>query len=235
MPQLPRKDEQKKMLARAAADLVEPGMMLGLGTGSTVDFFITELSQRNFSGSGLTIVPTSRASAGKAEECGFKVVSPSASAVPDLTVDGADEVSRDLSMTKGGGGALLWEKIVARASQRRVYLADDTKLVARLGKFPLPVEVTPFGHVYTAILLRKFRAATRLRIDASGEPFETDSGNLIYDCNFPADADPAKLDVDLSSVPGVVTSGLFIGFIDILLTVADGQTVPVSDPSDVFW
>lgn len=235
MTQPMSQDDQKKMLARRAVELVEPGMVLGLGTGSTVDFFIRELARKDFAASALTIVPTSRGSAGKAETRGLKVVTPTAEAVPDLCIDGADEVSRDLSMTKGGGGALLWEKIVARASRRRVYLADDAKLVARLGKFPLPVEVVPFGHEYSDGLLRKLGAETRLRTNASGAPFETDSGNLIYDCTFSTEADPAMLDADLSSIPGVVTSGLFIGYIDSLLTISDGKVVSVSNPADVFW
>ena len=235
MPQPLGQDEQKKLLARAAADLVEPGMLLGLGSGSTIDFFIAELSRKGFSGAALTIVPTSRSSAEKAEARGLKVVAPTAGAIPDQTIDGADEVSRDLAMTKGGGGALLWEKIVARASRRCVYLADDTKLVASLGKFPLPVEVVPFGHEYSEMRLRDLGAATRLRRDVSGARFETDSGNLIYDCTFSVGVDAARLDADLSSVPGVITSGFFIGFVDTLLTVCNGEVVTVSDPTDAFW
>ena len=228
-------DDQKRMLAHTAVEFVEPGMVLGLGTGSTVDFFIGELARKDFAAYALTIVPTSRGSAEKAEARGLKVVTPTAEAVPDLCIDGADEVSRDLSMTKGGGGALLREKIVARASRRRVYLADGAKLVARLGKFPLPVEVVPFGHQYSEGLLRKLGAEVRLRTDISGTPFETDSGNLIYDCTFSLETDPARLDTDLSAIPGVVTSGLFIGYIDSLLTIFDGKVVSVSNPAEVFW
>ncbi len=235
MTQPMSQDDQKRMLARAAVELVEPGMVLGLGTGSTVDFFIEELARKDFAASALTIVSTSRGSAGKAEARGLNIVAPTAEAMPDLCIDGADEVSRDLSMTKGGGGALLWEKIVARASRRRVYLADDAKLVARLGRFPLPVEVVPFGHEYSEGLLRKLGAEARLRTNVDGAPFETNSGNLIYDCTFSTETDPARLDVDLSSIPGVVTSGLFIGYIDSLLTISDGKVVSASNPADVFW
>jgi len=209
-------NEQKKILAVKAANFVEPGMLLGLGTGSTVDILISTLGEKFGDLKNLEIVPTSLDSA-------------------DLLIDGADEVAPDLSMIKGGGGALLWEKIVAHNSKRRIYMADSTKLVRKLGHFPLPVEVVSFGHEWTSMALKKIFSAVTIRKTAEGEIFKTNSENLIYDCQIVDDIQIDVLDADLCRIPGVVTSGLFYGFVDILLTVKSENVIEIYEPRDVFW
>lgn len=228
-------DDQKKIVARAAAELVEPGMVLGLGTGSTIDYFIADLPGAGVPLNSITIIPTSKKSAESASALGLNVVSPAPDIVPDLTIDGADEVSRDFSMIKGGGGAMLWEKIVATASKRRVYIADDTKLVDKLGAFSLPICTIRFGRAYTEAKLRQLGAVPVLRLDAAGAPVETDSGNYIFDCAMGEIADPAELDAALCAIPGVVSSGLFIGLVDSLITVRDGKAFTVTPRDGAFW
>lgn len=235
MAEGPSQDDQKKIVARAAAELVEPGMILGLGTGSTIDFFIADLPDVGVPLNSITIVPTSKKSADRAAALGLNVVSPAADIVPDLLVDGADEVSRDFDMIKGGGGAMLWEKIVATASKRRVYIADDTKLVDKLGAFPLPLCTIRFGRAYTEAQLRDLGAMPVLRLDNDGAPVETDSGNYIFDCAMGRIADPSALDASLCAIPGVVSSGLFIGLVDTLITVRGGKAVTVTPRDGAFW
>lgn len=228
-------DEQKQALGEAAARHVRPGMVLGLGTGSTVARFIDALPALGISPADLKLVPTSRASAAQARASGLNVVDPAPDLIPDLTVDGADEVDRRFSMIKGGGGALLWEKIVAQASRRCIYMVDETKLVATLGAFPLSVEAVSFGADYTEAALRDLCPDISLRTDADGVPYETDSGNRIYDCAFGSIPDPAATDAALTAIPGVVGSGLFVGLVDTLLAIRDGAVVEIGDPSEVFW
>ncbi|MBH69243.1 MAG: ribose 5-phosphate isomerase A [Rhodospirillaceae bacterium] len=228
-------DKQKALLASVAAELVHPDMLLGLGTGSTVDLFILELGKKFGRLSDLRVVPTSKSSAQKAANLGIEVLEPSAKSIPDILIDGADEVSRNLSMIKGGGGALLWEKIVAHTAKKRIYIVDETKLVERLGKFPLPVEVVKFGHEWSRCSLQSLFDKVSFRRTAAGEPFETDSGNFIYDCDLNPEINLEQFDKQLSSIPGVVTSGLFLGFIDCLLTVRKGNVLQINGSSDVFW
>jgi ribose 5-phosphate isomerase A len=228
-------NEQKALLANRATDFVEAGMLLGLGTGSTVDIFITMLGEKFGSLQSLEIIPTSLTSAAKAAKLGVKILDPASCLVPDLLIDGADEVAADLSMIKGGGGALLWEKIVAKSARRRVYLADSTKLVRELGEFLLPIEVIQFGHEWSCLELEKVFKKVSLRTTVSGDIFKTDSGNIIYDCKISKKVEKLKLDRDLLHVPGIVTSGLFFDFIDTLLTVRDDNVVVIERTKDVFW
>ncbi len=228
-------NEQKKILAVKAANFVEPGMLLGLGTGSTVDILISTLGEKFGDLKTLEIVPTSLDSADKASKLGVKILEPKSDLSPDLLIDGADEVAPDLSMIKGGGGALLWEKIVAHNSKRRIYMADSTKLVRELGHFLLPVEVVSFGHEWTSMALKKIFSAVTIRKTAEGEIFKTNSENLIYDCQIVDDIQIDVLDADLCRIPGVVTSGLFYGFVDILLTVKSENVIEIYEPRDVFW
>ena len=228
-------NEQKKILAVKAANFVEPGMLLGLGTGSTVDILISTLGEKWGDLKNLEIVPTSLGSADKASKLGVKILEPKSDLSPDLLIDGADEVAPDLSMIKGGGGALLWEKIVAHNSKRRIYMADSTKLVSELGLFLLPVEVISFAHEWTYMSLTKIFSAVTIRKTAEGETFKTNSGNVIYDCQITNDIQIGVLEADLCRIPGVVTSGLFYGFVDILLTVKNENVIEIYEPRDVFW
>jgi len=228
-------NEQKVLLASRAIDFVETGMLLGLGTGSTIDIFITMLGEKFGSLQSLEIIPTSLTSAAKASKLGIRILDPTTCLVPDLLIDGADEVAADLSMIKGGGGALLWEKIVAKSARRRIYLADSTKLVRELGAFLLPIEVIQFGHEWSCLELKKVFKKVSLRTTVSGDIFKTDSGNVIYDCKIPEKVEKLKLDRDLYHVPGIVTSGLFFDFIDTLFTVCDDNVVCIEKTGDVFW
>ena len=235
MAERPSQDDQKKLVARAAAERVEPGMILGLGPGTTIDFFIAELPNAGVPLNAITVVPTSKKSADRAAELGLNVVSPAPDIVPDLLVDGADEVSRDFSMIKGGGGAMLWEKIVATASRRRVFIVDETKLVDKLGAFPLPLCTIRFGRAYSEMMLRDMGITPVLRLDSDGAPWVTDSGNYIFDCLLGAIAEPADLDRRLCGIPGVVSTGLFIDLVDELITLRDGKVVTITPKDGAFW
>ena len=228
-------DKQKSLLAKAAIQYLEKGMVLGLGTGSTIDIFISELSKFEDLFSSLKIVATSKVSAKKARVNRMNVVEPDKCLELDICIDGADEVDRNLSMIKGGGGALLWEKIVAYRASKRIYLADESKQVTQLGAFPLPVEIIDYGHEWSAAAIEPLFKSVRLRKEATGNIFKTDSNNVIYDCFIKDEEDTAKLGSKLSAVPGVVTSGLFGQFIDILLTCRDGDVQEISSRENVFW
>ena len=208
----------KRAAAQRALAYVESGMKLGLGTGSTAEIFLELLAEKIKAGLEIVGTPTSERTAEKARSLGIRLEDLNALRQLDLTIDGADEADRNLDLIKGGGGALLREKIVAASSKRMVVIADGSKLKDRLGAFPLPVEVIPFGHRTTAAriegvaeLLDYPNLVPQLR-ERGGKPFVTDSGNLIYDCAFGAIADTAILGSLLSAVPGVVETGLFVGF-----------------------
>jgi ribose 5-phosphate isomerase A len=224
-------DEMKRAAAEAAVTLVEPGMKLGLGTGSTAKHFVDLLGARVKAGLDVLCVPTSEATARQAASLGIPLTTLDETPELDLTVDGADELDGELRLVKGGGGALLREKIVAAASARLVIIADASKRVEQLGAFPLPVEVVRFGHVATERAIVELAAEVgcagqvRLRIAADGTPFVTDNGNLIYDCAFGAIPDPEALDEALKIIPGVVENGLFLGLADLaIVSGPDGTT-----------
>lgn len=214
-------DDLKRLAAEAALALVEPGMRLGLGTGSTAKHFVDLLGERVKEGLDVICVPTSEATRAQATALGIRLTTLDETPELDLTVDGADELDKELRLIKGGGGALLREKIVAAASARLAIIADHTKKVPQLGRFPLPVEVVPFGHVATLNLMRDLAAESgavgdiALRRTKSGEVFVTDNGNYIYDCSFKAIIDAELLDEALRMVPGVVENGLFLGLADV--------------------
>jgi len=223
----------KRAAAMRALDFVENGMKLGLGTGSTAEAFLEVLAPRVRGGLTVTSAATSERTAIKAKNLGIPIAPLEQLAPLDLTVDGADEADSSLNLIKGGGGALLREKIVASASNRMVVVADDSKLVQRLGRFPLPVEVVEFGHVITAMRLAQAAAELgysglriALRVE-DGAPFRTDSGNLIYDCAFESIWNPAKLAAALDSITGLVEHGLFIGLATTLLIAHSAEDVEV--------
>ena len=207
----------KREAARRALDLVRPGMRLGLGTGSTARHFVDLLGERVGQGFDVICVPTSEKTRVQAEALGVRLTTLDETPELDLVVDGADEIDRALRLIKGGGGALLREKIVAAAASRMVVIADDSKLVDRLGAFPLPVEVVPFGLESTRRHIAKAAAglglAVEMHLRAQNEtaPFITDGGHNILDCAFGAIGDPAALSAALQAIPGVVDHGLFIG------------------------
>jgi ribose 5-phosphate isomerase A len=222
-------DTLKRAAAAKALDYIADGMKLGLGTGSTAEVFLEQLSPRVRGGLKLLCVPTSERTAAKARALGFSLAPLDDLAPLDLTVDGADEADRELTLIKGAGGALLREKIVAASSKRMLVIADDSKLVARLGKFPLSVEVLEFGHKSTAARLAAAAAALgysgipiTLRMQG-GATFKSDSGNLIYDCAFGAITSATKLAQALSDIPGVVEHGLFTGIATTLLIAHPGE------------
>jgi len=212
----------KRAAATKALDFVTDGMKLGLGTGSTAEAFLDVLAPRVRGGLTITGVATSERTAEKARSLGITIADLDQVGPLDLVVDGADESDPNLNLIKGGGGAHLIEKIVAASARSMVVIADGSKLVATLGKYPLPVEVVHFGHVTTAAhIARTAQSMGRKIIPAlrqkDGAPFITDSGNLIYDCTFGVIEDPAALATALSIIPGVVEHGLFIGMATTLI------------------
>ena len=210
------RDAFKREAAEAAVELVQDGMVVGLGTGSTAAFAVEALARRHRQGLRFVGIPTSERTATQAAAAGIPLTSLDEHRQIDLTIDGADEVERGtLNLIKGLGGALLREKIVAAASRRLAIIVDGAKLVDRLGtRAPVPVEVVAFGLEATRAALEGLGASTRLRLSSAGEPFVTDSGNRILDCSFGPITDPARLEERIRRVVGVVESGLFIGRAD---------------------
>lgn len=210
-------EEQKQRAARAAVGHVEEGMRLGLGTGSTAAHFVRCLAERVHEGLSVVGVPTSEQTRRLAEELGIALTTLDETPRLDLTVDGADELDAELRLIKGGGGALLREKIVAASSDRMIVIADASKRVRTLGAFPLPVEVVGFGWRSTAERLRSalerhgMNGVPKLRCRADGMPFVTDEGHHILDMSIGEIASPEHLADILADVPGVVEHGLFIG------------------------
>jgi ribose 5-phosphate isomerase A len=222
-------DSLKMLAAERALDFVTPGMKLGLGTGSTAARFVELLGNRVAAGLNVIGVPTSEATRILAERHGVPLTTLDEHPELDLTVDGADEIDGELRLIKGAGGALLREKIVAMASERMIVIADRSKRVERLGKFPLPVEIVQFGARAT---LRMIEAAAQdvgcrgqiaLRKSANGENYLSDNGHFIVDCAFDPILDAESLGDVLEMIPGVVEHGLFIGIADTaILAGADG-------------
>jgi ribose 5-phosphate isomerase A len=222
-------DAQKRAAGEAAAALVESGMVVGLGTGSTAAWFVKALAAR---GLDVTCVCTSEATAELARSLGLNIAELGETREIDLTVDGADEIGPGLSLIKGGGAALLREKLVWEASRRCVVIADAAKHVPVLGRFPLPIEVVAFGHKTTqlricdALVECDIGVAPRLRLK-DGNPVRTDSGNVIYDAACGRIEDPAALAHALKSVTGVVDHGLFLDLADLALVGTEAGVVPV--------
>ena len=219
-----QQDREKKVAAAAAVRQVEDGMRLGLGSGSTAVLAVRALGERVARGLKIVGVPTSRETAQVAREVGIELDDLETKPYLDLTIDGADEVDSALRLIKGGGGALLREKIVAAATTRVLIVVDRSKVVDTLGAFPLPVEVIPMAASLIARRVKDLGVEPVLRTTKDGAPFVTDEGNRILDCPFGAIEDPDRLGATLSSFPGVVEHGLFIGLAHETL-VADGEEV----------
>ena len=213
--------DPKQRAAEAALAYIRDGMVVGLGTGSTADFFLVALGDAVRSGrlKGIRGVPTSVRSERRARELGIPLATLVECPRPEVTVDGADEVAPDLNLIKGLGGALLREKIVAQNSSKLVIIADAGKAVPKLGtKSKLPVEVAKFAHETHEAYLRSLGAEPAVRRGKEGAAFETDNGNYIYDCGFPEGiAEPSALDVALRARAGVVETGLFLGMASVAL------------------
>ena len=223
-------ESYKRAAAARALEFVRPGMRLGLGTGTTAAHFVEVLAARVRAGLSVVAVPTSEATRAQAARLGITLTTLDDTPQLDLTVDGADEIGPDLTLIKGGGGALLREKIVAAASVRMVVIADDSKCVPVLGHFPLPVEIVPFGATVTRQQVETAAAdvgdpgPARLRLDRSGRAFVTDSGHWLLDAQLRRITDPRALANRLSAIPGVMEHGLFIGL---------AQTAIVAGPDGV--
>ena len=210
-------DELKRQAAAVALEQVRDGMKLGLGTGSTAKHFVELLGAKVQGGLRVVGVPTSEVTRADAERCGIPLTTLDEVDRLDITVDGADEIDPALNLIKGGGGALLREKIVASASGRMIVIADDSKLVDTLGRFPLPIEVIPFGLAATRAAIERALAVCgingelRLRSGKDGHAFVTDGGHWILDAHLGRIPDAPRLAGLLSVIPGVVDHGLFIG------------------------
>ena len=216
----------KRQAAARALDYVEPGMRLGLGSGSTARHLVELLGARVRSGLSVIAVPTSEATRIQAEQERIPLSTLDELTALDLTIDGADEIAADLTLIKGGGGALLREKIVAAASTRMVVIADETKWVATLGRFPLPIEVVPFGLAATRAAVEAVTKAcgapgpARLRMGKDGHAFVTDGGHWLLDAGLERIPDPGRLACQLNAIPGVVEHGLFIGMANTAILAA---------------
>lgn len=204
---------EKQMAAEYSVDFIEDGMIIGLGTGSTVAFMIQKLAQRIKEGLNITAVSTSQATTKLASSLGIKITKFSEIDEIDLTIDGADEVDENLNGIKGGGGALLHEKIIASNSKKNVWIVDSTKLVKSLGKALLPVEIVKFGYPQLCIKLENIGIKPTVRMRGN-TPFVTDENNYIIDLKVENIVNPAELDSRLKKFAGVVETGLFFGVAD---------------------
>ncbi|HVB02130.1 MAG TPA: ribose-5-phosphate isomerase RpiA [Chitinophagaceae bacterium] len=206
----------KQQAGEKAADYIRPGMTVGLGTGSTAYWAIREIGHRVQQGLQIKAVASSHQTETFARELGIPMISFAAVNRIDLDIDGADEVDQGLNLIKGGGGALLREKIIAYNSKQFIVVADESKLVKQLGTFPLPVEVFPFAWELTFSQLKSLGAIPVLRNEGTS-PFVTDNGNYIIDCSFGPIPDPVKLQKRLKDIAGIAENGLFLGMADIVL------------------
>lgn len=217
-------ENAKELAAKKSLDLIEDGMVVGLGTGSTATRFIELLGERVKRGLKIRGIPTSNTSKALAESLSIPLTDLQQCPEIDVAVDGADEIGPALALIKGGGGALLHEKIVASASRRFIVIADSTKVVSRLGKVPLPVEVIPTASSLVTRKLAQMRFHPTIRRLNTGSEFITEEGNLILDCNCGEIQDPDALAVSLQNIVGVVEHGLFLHMAERAL-VSDGEEV----------
>lgn len=217
---------EKKEVGEKAVEYVKDGMVVGLGTGSTVFYTITKLGQLVQQGLTIIGVPTSEQTKQLAIELGIPLVSLDKVEQIDVAIDGADEVDLKLNLIKGGGGALLREKIIAAAAKTFIVVADSDKNVDTLGTFPLPIEVVPFGYEMTVKHIRELGASPRLRQN-DGTPYLTDNGNYIIDSDFQEITYPKELEKNLNLIPGVVDNGLFVGMADRVITIQDKKLATI--------
>jgi ribose 5-phosphate isomerase A len=226
------RDQEKQAAARAAVELVESGSVVGLGSGSTAAHAVRFLAERVRGGLQIVGVPTSQKTKELAEQLGIPLTTLEQSPKIDIDIDGADEVDPQLNLIKGGGGAFLREKVIASVSRRFVVIADSSKQVARLGRFPLPVEVIPFAQSLIRSRIEALGAQVKLREYAYGNPYITDEGHHILDCTFGEISDPPTLAEKLRTIPGVVEHGLFIGMAEMALIGKDDAVVQLARKHD---
>jgi|SRR5271165_308847 len=227
-------EAEKELAGRAAAKLVRDGDIVGLGTGSTAYFAVVAIGERVKAGLKILGVPTSVATEDLARKLGIPLSTLDDHPEIDITIDGADEIDPRLNLIKGGGGALLREKVVASVTKKMVVVGDSTKFVPALGKFPLPVEIIPFARLVIERKLVSLGATPKLRLKPDGQPFITDNGNYILDASFGEIEDPPFVAKTLSDTPGVVEHGLFIGFARLAI-VGRGTSVEELRPKDPYW
>ncbi|MEZ7974671.1 MAG: ribose-5-phosphate isomerase RpiA [SAR324 cluster bacterium] len=218
---------EKQRSAEAAVEYVKDGMIVGLGTGSTTEFAVKKLGEKVRDGLAIRGIPTSDITKKQAEEEGIPLIDFSETIYIDLTIDGADEIDADLNMIKGGGAALLREKIVASASREVIIIVSSEKFVHQLGSFPLPVEVIPFGWQVIFKQLETLGGSPDLRLK-QGQALRTDQGNYIIDCRFSQIIDAVQLEQLLNMIPGVVENGLFTGLCSRMI-MADGDKIVVKE------
>ncbi len=218
-------DQEKEAAARASLQFVKDGQVVGLGTGSTAAYFIELLGEKVKHGMRVRGIPTSDRSRELAQSLGIPLTTLDECQEIAVTVDGADEVDPQLRLIKGGGGAMLREKIVASATKQLVIVADATKQVPMLGKFPLPVEVIQFAQALVAKRITALGAQVSLRKNADGTPYVTDERNHILDCRFGQIRDADRLAQQLSEMPGIVEHGLFIGMASVVLFARGSEIV----------
>ena len=218
-------DQEKEAAARASLQFVKDGQVVGLGTGSTAAYFIKLLGEKVKNGMRVRGIPTSDRSRELAESLGIPLTTLDECQEIAVTVDGADEVDPQLRLIKGGGWAMLREKIVASATKQLVIVADATKQVPVLGKFPLPVEVIQFAQALVAKRITALGAQVSVRMNSDGTPYVTDERNHILDCRFGQIADADRLAVQLSEMQGVVEHGLFIGMASVVLFARGSEIV----------
>jgi len=219
------RDQEKQAAARVAAELVEAGQIVGLGSGSTAAHFLRFLAERVRRGLKIVGIPTSQATKELAKQLGIPLTTLEAHPEVDIDIDGADEIDPQLNLIKGGGGAFLREKIVASVARRFVVIGDSAKQVAKLGKFPLPLEVIPLAQMLIANRIQMLGAKVALRRSADGNAYVTDEGHHILDCTFGEIDDAPALAQKLRAIPGVVEHGLFIGMAEMALVGRDGDVV----------
>jgi ribose 5-phosphate isomerase A len=216
------RDEEKAAAARKSLEYIQPGMVVGLGSGSTATLAIRQIGEQVSRGLKIRGIPTSKNSQALAQSLGIPLLTLDDVDAIDVTIDGADEIAPGLQLIKGGGGFLLHEKIVAAASKRLVIVADQQKKVAELGRFPLPVEVVRFARAPVRRKLQAMEANPQLRSGSDGRPYVTDEGNFIFDCSFGSIPDPAATARELKSIPGVVEHGLFLGLASLAIVAGPG-------------
>lgn len=222
-------ETEKQLVGEAAADYVQSGMVIGLGTGSTAYYAVRRIGQKVREGLDIQAIPTSEQTRVLAEKENIPLIDFSSTTQIDLTIDGADEADPQLSLIKGGGGALLREKIIASISKEMIVIGDSSKYRPQLGQFPLPVEVTTFGWQVVAQRIESMGVTPVLRENV-GKPYLTDNHNYILDCQFGIIEDPNALEQQLNAIPGVVINGLFNNLATRLL-LADNGTIKVIEPA----
>jgi len=219
--------DSKKLAGEKAVEFVEDGMIVGLGTGSTVYWTILKLAERMKEGLKIQGVPTSKDTEKLADKLGIPLVNLSELSKVDLAIDGADEVNPSLALIKGGGGALLREKMIASISDRFIVVADESKFVQTLGTFPLPIEVIPFGWEITKKQIEKIGSMNPILRLNDNAPFITDNGNYILDCHMKNIEKPGDLTISLNMIPGVVENGLFVNMCEAAIIARNNNTIEI--------